>query len=32
MGFKENKNYIKIAALDAYIVAEGEKMNIYFDE
>lgn len=32
MGFKENKSYIKIAALDAYIVAEGEKMNIYFDE
>lgn len=32
MGFKNREDYIKISDLDAYIIAEGEKMNISFTE
>lgn len=32
MGFRNREDYIKIADLDAYIIAEGEKMNISFTE
>ncbi len=32
MGFKEGEDYLKISNLDAYIIAEGEKMDIRFTE